>query len=194
MSNEPQEPVFWEATSGGPAAQEPSIVELGVPPARQPDADRVLGALRRPLFPIFGLPADRPGRRYIRGWQEAGPVVTCIELGLFDESNDTLVVVSTSPRRPWDSMSTDDEALFRRIMEMASAPQDLEPHGYIRSSLVLEMSGHLVTFACVCHGRITVLWSRHGPGILVQARNLPPQDIELVMLPDAGPYVEGLAR
>jgi hypothetical protein len=168
MSNEPQEPVFWEATSGGPAAPEPSIVELGVPPARQPDADR--------------------------GWQEAGPVVTCIELGLFDESNDTLVVVSTSPRRPWDSMSTDDEALFRRIMEMASAPQDLEPHGYIRSSLVLEMSGHLVTFACVCHGRITVLWSRHGPGILVQARNLPPQDIELVMLPDAGPYVEGLAR
>lgn len=196
MSTDPQEPVLWEVTSGTSAAQGgqgPGIVELGKPTPRRPEADRILAALRRPLFPIFGLAGDRPGRRYVRGWQESGPIVTGVELGLFDEDSDTLVIVSSSPRRPWEEISTDDAALLRRVMEVASAPQDLEAHGFVRSSVVLSINGHLVTFACVCHGRTTLMWSRHGPGVLVQARNLAPEEIELEVLADAGSYVEGLA-
>jgi hypothetical protein len=83
-------------------------------------------------------------------------------------------------------------ALRQRVMEVASAPEDLLTHDLDRRSLVLRIGENLVTFSCAVHGRISVLWSRHGPGILVQARNVPPETIELVALTDAGPYLDGL--
>jgi hypothetical protein len=76
-------------------------------------------------------------------------------------------------------------------MEIASQPEDLVAHALERRSLVLPIGQNLVTFWCAARGRISVLWSSHGPGILVQARNAVPDDIELVPLADADSYVEG---
>src|SRR5918996_3942596 len=86
------------ATEGGPGAE-------GA--LRGPPGEPIAAALRHPLFPVFGPPPHRPGRRFVRGWQETGPLVTCVELGLHDEPADTLVLVSSSARRLWDDLATD---------------------------------------------------------------------------------------
>jgi hypothetical protein len=111
---------------------------------------------------------------------------------VFDERTDALVVMSTSPRRPWGNLSTDEKALRQRVMEVASAPEDLLTHDLDQRTLVLRIGENLVTFSCAVHGHFSVLWSRHGPGILVQARNVPPEAIKLVALTDLGPYLDGL--
>lgn len=156
-----------------------------------PDTEAVVAALRRPPFPVFSLPGHVQGRRYVRGWRTTGGLVIAIELAVFDEPADRLVVVCSSPRRPWGDPATDEDALARLMMEVASQPDDLADHALERRSLVLLIGQNLVTFGCASHGRISVLWSSHGPGILVQARNVAPGDIELVPLADADTYVEG---
>ena len=180
---------MWEVASPqGPAGRHG---ERRLTDAAPPDTDGVVAALRRPLFPIFSLPEAAPGRRYVRGWRQTGTLVTAVELAVFDELADRLVVVFSSPRRPWGELEADKEALLQRAMEVASQPEDLMPHALERRSLVLPVGQNLVTFSCAARGRISVLWSRHGPRILVQARNVAPDAIELVPLTDAGPYVEG---
>lgn len=119
----------------------------------------------------------------------AGSVVTGVELAVLDERNDRLVVVSSSPRRPWGDLSSDDNAVMHRVLEVASEPSDLVPQPLQRRSLVLPIGPHLVTFSCAEHGRICVLWSRHGPGVLVQARAILPEAIELIQLADGTGYV-----
>jgi hypothetical protein len=187
---EPQEPPIWEVIREGSAGGGPGDRRL-IGRAQLADA-KAFAALRRPLFPIYGLPPTRPGRRYIRGWRQTEDLVTAVELAVLEERTDTLVVVSSSPRRPWDNLSTDEEALRQLVTEVASTPEDLLNHDLDRRSLVLRIGENLVTFSCAVHGRISVLWSLHGPGILVQGRNVPPEAIELVALADAGPYLEGL--
>ena len=156
-----------------------------------PDTEAVVAALRRPPFPIFSLPDGTPGRRYVRGWHATGGLVTAVELAVFDEPADRIVIVSSSPRRPWGDLESADDALAHLALEVASQPEDLAAHAPERRSLALPIGPNLVTFGCTVHGRISVLWSTHGPGILVQARNVAPDDIELVPLADAGAYIEG---
>jgi hypothetical protein len=186
----PGESPVWEVASGRPLADGH---DARLTDAMPPDAEAVVAALRRPPFPIFSLPDDAPGRRYVRGWQTTGGLVTAVELAVSDEPADRLVVVSSSPRRPWGELEkgTGDDAVVRLAMAIASQPGDLTAHALERRSLALPIGENLVTFGCATHGRISVLWSSHGPGILVQARTVAPEDVELVPLADAGPYVEG---
>lgn len=164
-------------------------------------------------FEPFGLPAAWQGERWARGMSWSGSAVSSVELGFGREGDDNgplLRVDTASNDRPSQrSLRTVAEELWWSAREM---PRGLSPdqmagwhHRRGRelaaraeprwSRVVLLVDGRPVRFDIFVEGRWWVARGEAGDRIItIWGRSWPLDGLELVMVADIEPYVEGWRR
>jgi hypothetical protein len=174
---------------------------------------------RRAPFPLYGLPPAWPGPRYLGGWEGSwskggGPVTTALDLGhgdpLADQGPQLRVEVRVDPdqagRPPgarrwrrrrlaedlWLAAAPATHDVAEHIEQVAAARRRPDPAW---SPVPIPVDGRPVAFEWLAQGRhwVAVADLAHQT-LVLQARDLPVDQVELVRVADLDPYVEGTRR
>jgi hypothetical protein len=177
---------FWGGSAGRPLATEALLV---VAPARGMRRERQAMAerFRAAPFPLYGLPASWAGPRWLGGAgtrQSRGrpPEVTSLALAHGDPAAEhgpqLRVEVRADPEDP------------------GAGPElrhDLA--GAAWSAVSIRVDGRPVRFDLLAEGRHWVAVAEvDGRALVLEARDLTVDQIELVRVADIGPYIEGTSH
>jgi hypothetical protein len=208
---------FWGRGAGRPLATE-LLMELdparGVRRGRQTMAER----FRAAPFPLYGLPASWAGARYLGGSgsrQASGqrPVVTALSLAHGDPAAEHGPQLRVEVRADPDDPGAGPElrrTLAEELRWTATVPRPdgegppgpaggspsgergpPEP-GPPWSSVLVRVDGRPVGFDLLAEGRHWVAIAElEGRTLVLQARDLAVERVELVRVTDVEPYVEG---
>lgn len=204
---------FWGGPVGRPLATEALLV---VDPERGLRRERRAMAewFRSAPFPLYGLPASWAGPRQLGGAgsrQARGrtPVVTSLALAHGDPAAEQgpqlRVEVRSDPDDPgagpelrralaeelwWAAATGDREAAVGGV---SGLPADQPDPPW--SAVPLRLDGRPVRFELLAEGRHWVALAEvEGRALVLQARDLVPEQVELVRVTDVEPYVEGTER
>jgi hypothetical protein len=160
-----------------------------------PEVDELIETLRRPTFPLYGLPSSWTGDRYLAGWDLLPGALTGIGLGHRNESVGSSLIVHIAVKRDGRDLAHLSDRLAESLhREVVGEPRARIPEGgrdRKRTKISLNLDGESVRFECVSEDGLWVMYGEHGGmEFLLRGRNLPPDQIELVRLPHAGQYLE----
>jgi hypothetical protein len=168
-------------------------------------------------FPLYGLPASWTGPRHLGGMgsrQARGqpPLVTSLTLAHGDPAAghgpELRVEVRSDPDDPgtgpelrqalavdlrWAAASLEDREAEAERGGPGGRPADqADP---LWSTVPLPVDGQPVTFDLLAEGRHWVAMAEvEGRALVLQARDLAPEQVELVRVTDVEPYVDGTER
>jgi hypothetical protein len=209
---------FW----GGGGSSQPLATEVlrVVSPRRAIEHDRrqQVERFRAAPFPLYGLPASRPGLRHLGGWSgrwyKGQPVTRKLGLGhgdpLTDEGSQLRVEVSVE-RVDAEQVLTVSSERRRSLAEdlwLAAAPtaHDLAEHwdrlaaasrrpNPAWSQVTIPVDGRPVAFEWLSEGRHWVAGAELDDRTLtLHGRDLPIDSVELVRVIDLEPYIQGTRR
>jgi hypothetical protein len=196
---------FWGGHAGRPLATEALLV---VDPARGMRRERQAMAewFRAAPFPLYGLPASWTGPRHLGGAgsrQARGrpPVVTSLTLAHGDpaagQGPQLWVEVRADPGDP--GAGPELRRTLADDLRWATAARGDELRGGLAdppwSAVPLRLDGRPVRFEMLAEGRHWVALAEvEARTLVVQARDLAPEQVELVRVTDVEPYVEGSRR
>jgi hypothetical protein len=204
---------FWGGGAGRPLATEALMV---IDPVRGMRRERqaMVERFRAAPFPLYGLPASWAGPRHLGGAgsrQSRGrpPVVTSLGLAHGDPASDPgpqlLVEVRADPDDP-GAGSELRRTLAEDLRWMAgSRIGSEEPPGQDGaeapgagppwSAVPIRLDGRPVRFDLLAEGRHWVAMAEvEGRVLVLQARDLAPEQAELMRVTDVEPYVAGTER
>jgi hypothetical protein len=202
---------FWGGSPGRPLATEALLV---VDPARGLRRERQAMAerFRAAPFPLYGLPASWTGPRHLGGaasHQSRGQpaVVTSLTLAHGDPAAEhgpqLRVEVRADPDDPgagpelrralaedlWWAAAAGD-AREAAMGGVGGLPADQPDPPW--SAVPIRLDGRPVRFELLAEGRHWVAWAEvEGRTLVLQTRDLAPEQVELVRVTDVEPYVEG---
>jgi hypothetical protein len=204
---------FWGGSPGRPLATEALLVVdpgRGLRRERQAMAER----FRAAPFPLYGLPASWAGPRHLGGAgsrQARGQpaVVTSLTLAHGDPAAEhgpqLRVEVRADPDEPGGGPElrralTDDLRLVTAARDVRNAmggigrlPADQPDPPW--SAVPIRLDGRPVRFQLLAEGRHWVAVAEvEGRTLVLQARDLAPEQVELVRVTDVEPYLEGTER
>jgi hypothetical protein len=205
---------FWGGSPGRPLATEALLVVdpgRGLRRERQAMAER----FRAAPFPLYGLPASWAGPRHLGGAgsrQARGQpaVVTSLTLAHGDPAAEhgpqLRVEVRADPDEPrggpelrraltddlrWVTAARDVPGNAMGGIGRLPADQPDPPW----SAVPIRLDGRPVRFELLAEGRHWVAVAEvEGRTLVLQARDLAPEQVELVRVTDVEPYVEGTER
>ena len=150
-------------------------------------------------FPLYGLPASWTGPRHLGGMgsrQARGQprVVTSLTLAHGDPAAghgpELRVEVRSDPDDPGAGPEL-RQALAVDLRWAAASLEDREADP-IWSAVPIPVDGQPVTFDLLAEGRHWVAMAElEGRVVVLQARDLAPEQVELVRVTDVEPYVDG---
>ena len=159
------------------------------------------GRFRAAPFPLYGLPASWTGPRHLGGEgsrQARGQprVVTSLTLAHGDPAAGHGPELRVEVRSDPDDPGVGPELRQALAVELrwAASLEDREADP-IWSAVPLPVDGQPVTFDLLAEGRHWVAMAElEGRVVVLQARDLAPERVELVRVTDVEPYVDGTER
>lgn len=192
---------FWGRPAGRPLATELLMV---VDPARGLRREHLAMAerFRAAPFPLYGLPASWTGPRHLGGMgsrQARGqpPLVTSLTLAHGDPAAGHGPELRVEVRSDPDDPGTGPELRQALAVDLRGGPggRSADQADPPWSAVRLPVDGQPVTFDLLAEGRHWVaLAELEGRALVLQARDLAPEQVELVRVTDVEPYVDGTER
>ena len=183
------------------------------------DHEQAVERFRAAPFPLYGLPAAWPGPRHLGGWEGSWakgqrPVTSALSLAhggpLAEEGPQLRVEVRAEGVEPELGMTMRVQGR-RQLAEdlwLAAAPRAHDPAEHVDqlaaarrrpdpawSQVTIPVDGRPVGFAWLAEGRHWVARAELDDHTLIlHARDLPVESVELVRVADLEPYVQGQRR
>ncbi|HSO52279.1 MAG TPA: hypothetical protein VL330_05930 [Actinomycetes bacterium] len=175
-----------------------SVPARGLRRERREMAER----FRAAPFPLYALPASWTGPRHLGGMgsrQARGqpPLVTSLTLAHGDPAAEHGPELRVEVRSDPDDPGTGPELRQALAVDLGGGPggrpaDQADPRWV---AVRLPVDGQPVTFDLLAEGRHWVaLAELEGRALVLQARDLAPEQVELVRVTDVEPYVEGTER
>jgi hypothetical protein len=209
---------FWGG--GGSSRSLATEVLRIVSPRRAVERDlrQQVARFRAAPFPSYGLPASWLGPRQLGGWEESRatgrrPVTTAlslahgeplaeeglqlrVEVRTYREGDEVLPVRSESRRGLAEELWWEAAPTARDVAEhwdqVAAARRRPDP---VWSQVTIRVDGRPVDFQWLAEGRHWVAYAELDDRMLtLRGRDLPVESVELVLVLDLEPYIEGQRR